>query len=81
MVEGILTLKVRVRVGMLFSPQAGICVWLRVGTLRTTPMELDCGHGDHDQGHDEGDGVEIQWDRRHGWLVGERMLMLADWGM
>jgi hypothetical protein len=38
-------------------------------------MELDCGHDHHDQGHDEGYGVEVEWDLRHCWLVGGLVLM------
>jgi hypothetical protein len=43
---------------------------LRAATLRTSPVELDCGNDDHDQGHDEGDWVEVEWNWRHGWLMG-----------
>jgi hypothetical protein len=47
---------------VLISSRVGICVWRRSGTLRTVPVELDCVHDDHDQGHDEGNGVEVEWE-------------------
>ncbi|CAG8602157.1 2594_t:CDS:2, partial [Scutellospora calospora] len=28
-------------------------------------LELDCCHDEHDQGHDEGDWVEVKWNWRH----------------
>ena len=48
-------------VEVVLSSRSGRYAWLEAGTLRTRPVKLDCVHDDHDQGHDEGDGVEVEW--------------------
>jgi hypothetical protein len=71
-VESLLTLTMCDRVEVLDLSRFGICVWRRCGKLWTVPVELDCVHDDHDQGHDEGDGVEVEWDWRHDALLMDR---------
>jgi hypothetical protein len=61
-VESMLTVQMRARVEVLFLSHGAVWAWLEAGTLRTRPVKLDCVHDDHDQGHDEGDGVEVEWD-------------------
>jgi hypothetical protein len=61
-VDGMLTLKVRNIIEVVLPLNGAVWVWLEAGALRTRPVKLDCVHDDHDQGHDEGDGVEVEWD-------------------
>lgn len=57
------------KLGVLLPSRASIRAWLKAGTLRASPVELDRCHDHHDQCHDEGDRVEIEWHWRHvGWL-------------
>ena len=49
-------------VEVVLSSRSGRYAWLEAGTLRTRPVKLDCVHDDHDQAHDEGYGVEVEWD-------------------
>jgi hypothetical protein len=42
-------------------------------------MELDRCHDYHDQGHDEGDGVEIEWHWTHGACLMDWWAGLMGW--